>query len=1791
MPVTLARGRVASTVLFALLVALSSAAVVSAQPRIDVNGVGSPGPVQAASGSLAQVAISGGPANTTDWIGLYAAGAADAASLTWYYLSGTTTPPPAGLAAAAVSVLLPTTPGDYEVRLFAANGYTKLATGPVIHVLVSAATIRVNGVLPPASVSASPATALAVAVEGGPANPTDWIGLFSQGTADTAPLAWQYLSGSTTAPAIGRPDATLQFLAPAPQGTYELRLFAAGGYARLVVGASIIVGPPQASLLVNASADPNGVSAAAGSVAVLAVASGPGNATDWVGLYPMGAADGAPLTWCYLSGTTTAPSTGLAATTLSLLLPTTPGGYEFRLFAANGYTRVATSSAVHVLASPATIRVNGVLAPAAVSVSPGTSLTVAVDGGPANPTNWIGLFSVGAADTTCLEWQYLNGSTAAPSAGFTQATLAFFAPVASGTYELRLFSGGGYARLAVSATIAVAAPTGGVLVNGTAPPASVTVAAGSLALLTVTGAPGNTTDWIGLYRAGAEDTACLDWRYLNGLTTPPSVALPHATVSWLMPAAPGSYEFRLFAHNAYQRVALSGPVTVPSSAALVTVNGARPPQSATAGAGTMLTIAIANGPGNPTDWVGLFAAGAPDATPLAWQYLNGSTTPPESGLSSASLRMLAPTAGGAVDIRFFAANTYDRLAASGLVTIAPPSARIAVNGIAPPASVSVTPGAVLTVSVQAAPGNRADWMGLYRHTDPDTAPLTWAYLSGTTTLPVDPLTSGTWSVTAPSEAGSYEVRLFVDNSYAGLATSAEIVVGRPTVSVELTSPFPGTVFPVGMPVTLSADAPATGIMIARVEFELDGIAIGSSNQPPFTGLWTANAPGDHIFVAVAVDDQGARTPSSPVSVSVSSSGPGVLGPPVVTPPGGRFGTPPTVTMEAASGATIRYTTDGTEPDETSPLYAGPITIPAGERTVLLAKAFQSGWTPSPYAWIEFIIDWTPPEIRVFTIPGPNGAGWNNSPVTLSFRCSDPAGTGSCTAPVTVATEGVQTVEGIGADAFGNEGRTTTTVHIDPTPPALVVSGEPIRQTDGAAVTLAGTVADGLSGVARVTCNSVSATLDATGGFSCDVPLQPGLNAVVVQALDVAGNGRSAGLRVTRLAPVESVRISPVKATIGIGESRNLWPRDQAGQSVSNVEWSVDDPGVVSLTTTGGRASVTGLGPGTATVTATLGDLTASATVVVSAGTLAVGATLWTSPPGMPGAVSVSRTLLANRVDASVPDLYVLESTPTGSQLLRGVFADGTPGDVWTVTADGTTSVELRLADRSGGVILDSWTSMPEVQQQAFVRIPGTASGIPWRYEPAGGRGGLLGQSPDGTVYVADGTGVVGLDGESGTVKFRYRPPGTNLYAVYNIDCHEGYHSISEEGAGVGGGVIGYDGALYAMVRTSTYVYDYFSQSGCHYDHVIPTEHKATVSLLRVTPDGASSLVELHTEESDHARYLQGDTLVPDPRGGVHAQWNWVAWDGSGDTRHGRVQMGGSVESQSGPLPFDRVGDGVGFDGGGTAYDLDTGTVKFSPGEGMQIVATIAGGGVAVSNGQTLTELDGAGATVREATVPTTPASSTRLMAGTFGVGPSYGGGDLWFDIVSDGLVSLEGPGVAANTDEYPDWNGAPQPKTQVFSDPESAVIAFYRTSWMSSTKEQREYGGIVCKNNERDYRLTPPKKGPLCTATECEVDLDSETCPAGMATSGEYHTHPWAVYFDGTNGPSGPDRARILNQAKTWPLWPASFVGTSCGEVWYYTPVHGKYEVAQDNVTLPGQRYILFDTGVFGKRPPCSHDR
>jgi hypothetical protein len=105
-----------------------------------------------------------------------------------------------------------------------------------------------------------------------------------------------------------------------------------------------------------------------------------------------------------------------------------------------------------------------------------------------------------------------------------------------------------------------------VVVNGSAAP--LTVTAGASVTVTVSGGPGLVLDWVGLYAATAipPTEPFLKWKYLSNTEAPPVIGMSSATLTFAMPVAGGSYNFRFFRDNGYTLLATSAAVTVTPAA-------------------------------------------------------------------------------------------------------------------------------------------------------------------------------------------------------------------------------------------------------------------------------------------------------------------------------------------------------------------------------------------------------------------------------------------------------------------------------------------------------------------------------------------------------------------------------------------------------------------------------------------------------------------------------------------------------------------------------------------------------------------------------------------------------------------------------------------------------------------------------------------------------------------------------------------------------------------------------------------------------------------------------------------------------------------------------------------------------------------------------------------------------------------------------------------------------------------------------------------------------------------------
>ncbi len=122
-------------------------------------------------------------------------------------------------------------------------------------------------------------------------------------------------------------------------------------------------------------------------------------------------------------------------------------------------------------------------------------------------------------------------------------------------------------------------------------------------------------------------------------------------------------------------------------------------------------------------------------------------------------------------------------------------------------------------------------------------------------------------------AGSYTVSAKATDNSGGTTMSAPVTVtvapnAPPTVS--LTSPTAGFNAFAPADVALSANAADSDGTITKVDFYQGTTLIGTATSAPYTYTWTNVAAGTYAITAVATDNLGVATTSTPVTITVNA---------------------------------------------------------------------------------------------------------------------------------------------------------------------------------------------------------------------------------------------------------------------------------------------------------------------------------------------------------------------------------------------------------------------------------------------------------------------------------------------------------------------------------------------------------------------------------------------------------------------------------------------------------------------------------------------------------------------------------------------------------------------------------------------------------------------------------------------------------------------------------------------------------------------------------------------------------
>ena len=1035
------------------------------------------------------------------------------------------------------------------------------------------------------------------------------------------------LNGTTTPPPAGLSTATLRFLAPLTAGTYEFRLFAANTGSRLTSSGPVHVSAPTAQLLVEDVASPTPVIVPPGTAVTVKVSGGPGNQSDWVGLYRVGDADGSFLSWQYLNGEAVPPVTGLSLAALRFVLPSTPGSYEFRFFLAGTYGRIATSTRVDV--TQLEVAVSLTSPPSETRFAAGSIVPLSAD------------VSVTGGSVSVVEFrangQVIATCSTAPYAATWQAT-------SPGWYELTAVVLDSAGARTSSAPHSITVETGGPSIVAHVTPAP--NAAGwytADVTVTFTCSPGATPivsctppqlvqqDGVGIQvRGDAIDQAGLRATTIVVLNVDRTTVPAPPVITMVTPnaAPPGAfvtiYGAGFGATQGTSTVTFNGltaPVTswadneilcsVPGSALALTRTGDalvrnasyfNPVQDFT------MALWVKLAPQSATGWRTVYAIGdttynnsyvwigtGPDNDVLTFEVWDGADWVDVSVAEPlvlgqwyhAALRYTAST-------QELVAYVDGAVIGSANFVMGPFVEQVEKIGDAAGAEqsdVSVAyvrnwDAALSTEEIQAERSSPQAVRTSHLLTDsPVNGPADLGDRSG---HGHDWTAFGSPSPdSGPLVAPGAPIVVTVNGAQAVYTGFGEPT--SPQVAVWLTSPASGQVYAVGSAIPVAATAVAVGRSVTSVDFRVGNLVVATANHQPFHASFEAATPGIFQMTALAHDDGGGETVSAPQSITIVANGPGIM---------------------------------------------------------------------------------------AHVSPAPSGTGWYSGDVTVTFECTPgSAPLVSCSPPQDASADGrdVQVV-GEAVDRAGLRAVAVVVLNVDQTAPRLSI----YSPEDGAFIdpsstttTIRGNVLEPVSGVQWLTCGGVNATVSGQS-FACDVPVSPGLNSVIVTARNGADleASRTVSFSVSDPPAPTSLEVTPERMTMAASESRLIRVVDERGRIVTGATWSVDQALVAQVATDETRTRVTAIGAGEATLTVTKDGLSAQAVVtVLAAGVVpASGTVLWELHQVTDAVVKRGQVLRASPADDSdvaTPDLYFVDEGTewSGTELRRLVRSpDGDLGD-------------------------------------------------------------------------------------------------------------------------------------------------------------------------------------------------------------------------------------------------------------------------------------------------------------------------------------------------------------------------------------------------------------------------------------------------------------------------------------------------------------------------------------------------
>ncbi|MCK9306508.1 MAG: Ig-like domain-containing protein [Methanoculleus sp.] len=314
---------------------------------------------------------------------------------------------------------------------------------------------------------------------------------------------------------------------------------------------------------------------------------------------------------------------------------------------------------------------------------------------------------------------------------------------------------------------------------------------------------------------------------------------------------------------------------------------------------------------------------------------------------------------------------------------------------------------------------------------------------------------------------------------------------------------------------------------------------------------------------------------------------------------------------------------------------------------------------------------------------------NDEPMTgvdVNWTSSDEAvGTIDADGIFTAVAEGTATITATTENITGEATVTVSTeapiepvaTSIEVNPLTATVAINETRQFTATVLDQDGNAMTGVD-VNWTTSNETIGTIDDTGLFTAAAA---GITAVTATAGDASA---SAAVTVNEEEPaepvLESIRITPSGATLAIGDTPRfiVTARDQDGAVMTgvNVTWTSSEPTVGTIDADG---VFTALAEGTADVTATAENVTATATITVISNEPAL-ASIAIAPSAITLGSGETATFTATALDQFGTDMTDTEITWTSSDETVGTIdADG----VFSAVADGMTTITAAAGNITG----------------------------------------------------------------------------------------------------------------------------------------------------------------------------------------------------------------------------------------------------------------------------------------------------------------------------------------------------------------------------------------------------------------------------------------------------------------------------------------------------------------------------